>query len=412
MNSAKEQLEEMGWLEVMLRKHSRENSVAKVVRVEIEPAVAKGENYASVVTRAKVHIVIGSGRRTVKSVIIKRLPEKELYSKFLEEYSLFKTETKMYADVLSEMEYLMLEKGDMDEKLWPEYVGHKAYDTIIFNDLREMNYSVVDRKEMLDEAHGYLAIRSLARFHAMSVIMRIRGIINPTDFAPMFFISNTKATNNLIKGGMKLLARVMKDSWGPEWIDTAERIANAEATCCDKLEELRQVDDQKLNVLNHGDFWTSNILFKYSPCSGHDYPIGIRFVDFQMCHWNSYAFDVIHFLYVSLQYELRLSQYEKLIEAYHESLLFTLKFYDYDSEKIPSLQDVFDELQQKSFYAFICLAAILPVVSTPATNALDLEKLMLDGDDVIGHNPEIYRYDVYKRRMKIELTQFVRDGII
>lgn len=95
MNSAKEQLEEMGWLEVMLRKHSRENSVAKVVRVEIEPAVAKGENYASVVTRAKVHIVIGSGRRTVKSVIIKRLPEKELYSKFLEEYSLFKTETKV-----------------------------------------------------------------------------------------------------------------------------------------------------------------------------------------------------------------------------------------------------------------------------------------------------------------------------
>lgn len=43
---------------------------------------------------------------------------------------------QMYADVLSEMEYLMLEKGDMDEKLWPEYVGHKAYDTIIFNDLR------------------------------------------------------------------------------------------------------------------------------------------------------------------------------------------------------------------------------------------------------------------------------------
>lgn len=98
----------------------------------------------------------------------------------------------------------------------PDFLPHK---TILLCCLaaKEMNYSVVDRKEMLDEAHRYLAIRSLARFHAMSVIMRIRGIINPTDFAPMFFISNTKATNNLIKGGMKLLARVMKDSWGPEW---------------------------------------------------------------------------------------------------------------------------------------------------------------------------------------------------
>lgn len=78
-----------------MKRHDKDRSVCRIVSAEYEPAVQKGENYSSVVLKAKFRVVLGSGRESAKYVIIKKIIEAEEQAKLVNEWSVFKVEIRV-----------------------------------------------------------------------------------------------------------------------------------------------------------------------------------------------------------------------------------------------------------------------------------------------------------------------------
>jgi hypothetical protein len=84
---------ELAELETMLKRDPLLRGVERVVNLEKKPAVGKGENYTSLMTRVGLDVVLGSGRRARRSLILKETPEAEGTQLMMKEFALFKTET-------------------------------------------------------------------------------------------------------------------------------------------------------------------------------------------------------------------------------------------------------------------------------------------------------------------------------
>ena len=83
---------EPSWLEVILKKEMRENGIERVLSIKTEDVVGKGENYLSLLTRVKMRVVLGSGRITTRTVIVKGTIKDEKTAAYIENMGAFKKE--------------------------------------------------------------------------------------------------------------------------------------------------------------------------------------------------------------------------------------------------------------------------------------------------------------------------------
>jgi hypothetical protein len=72
------------------------------------------------------------------------------------------------------------------------------------------------RLESLDMAHTKLALRSIGRFHALSVILKERNLFDPADYTRSIF-SETGLSEIVLNLFLPKLIKTMETDWGKEW---------------------------------------------------------------------------------------------------------------------------------------------------------------------------------------------------
>ncbi|KAK9512730.1 hypothetical protein O3M35_001094 [Rhynocoris fuscipes] len=400
---------EKSMLEALIKKKLNDQCISRIVTMAGKQPLSKGENYCSVITFYRLETVLGSGEKCIRNLIMKVLPPSPEQSKFFQEYSFFKNEIIMYSQVLNAMNKLMEEHEDRREKLWCEMITYNPYDMVIFEDLRDKDYKMLNRKENLGFEHSMLVMQTLGRFHAMSKVLLTRGSIYKNDLSTYLFTAPL-IINLCFKSSLMVFETVVKKSWGEKWKHLPAILQRAKDRVYDILTDLKQVDEKRFNVLCHGDCWTNNMLFKH--VEGTETPCAVKYIDYQLSHYNSYAWDLTYFLYNATRPDIRRAKFQDFLKVYQSSLEYNLKYFNYKNDDIPTLKQIEDEMKRIKLFGFLLLISIHTMTTADSTDAFDMEKALSNPDNPsIGINADIYN-EKFKKRIEDDVRTFIEEGII
>ncbi|KAK9512731.1 hypothetical protein O3M35_001095 [Rhynocoris fuscipes] len=398
------------YLEVMVRRKQDDMRIVKIVCISCKPALGKDENFMSTLLRYKLRVLYGNGESAIKHVLVKSLPEKHEHAQFLQENSFFKNEIHMYSKILRDMKVLMEEFQDKRDTLWCELIGYKPYHKLLLQDLKDQQFYPLDRRENVDMDHARFILKSLARFHTMGAVLLQRNLIRRAEFDP-FNMGKEKFAECIFQNCLIVLAKAIRRSWGSEWASTADRMEKDAYKVYDKMTEMLKYDSKRFNVINHGDTWTNNVLFKH--VEDTKIPSGVRFVDFQVSHLNSFVWDVTYFIYTSLKPTLRRENYKELMNTYYNSLNYNLKYYNYPESGIPTMEHLLEEMKRVRYWAMLVNLTLYPILSSDVEEPFDMDKALNNKDNPeAGINVKVFESPNCKEMIKDDIKDFVDEGLI
>lgn len=337
------------YIENVLRNY-RKNPDIKIKDLIVEPATAKGENYASVMTRIKVSFYETSENIQQDSWLVKTTFETDdLASKLCAVFKVCEREMYMYEKVLPKISELLKLLGEGD-KLFASTV-HVDYENeaIIFEDLSKNNFVMADRIQRLDTDHIHLALGKLAKYHACTAVLsqKYPGIF-ADNFDKGFCCHYDTGLDKMVIGMLNALSRYVagqKDLKHKYY----DKILNLRHTIMDYGNLAFDVCPSEFMTLTHGDFWTNNIMFKYTGRNGEKSVVDVNFVDFQFSCWTSPTLDLHYFFNTSLKEDLQFEKQPEFMQYYHEILSNTLKALEYEGH-IPTLFELRLQFEKRSIF--------------------------------------------------------------
>jgi aminoglycoside phosphotransferase (APT) family kinase protein len=99
-------------------------------------------------------------------------------------------------------------------------------------------------------------------------------------------------------------------------------------------------------ILNHGDIWLNNMMFK-SDEEGK--PLDVSMIDFQGPFWGSPVNDLMYFLISSVADDIKIDHFDELVGFYHDQLCSSLKSLKY-AQNIPSLSELHVDILEKGSF--------------------------------------------------------------
>ncbi|XP_011868375.1 PREDICTED: uncharacterized protein LOC105562270 [Vollenhovia emeryi] len=392
------------FVEKILRKSEGDNSI-QVIDISSKPATAKGDNYTSDMIRVTAEFSREQGGRKItgkKSIIVKVSPTLEGVQKDLVEQSgLFNTEILMMSDTLDKMNKMLAPKHRISAK--GLYVQNENPTLLVIEDLAPLGFRMAERTSGLDLAHCVLALRGLARFHAASVAlyekepkvkqMYTKGMFNdayPPEMKDFFIMSVRSLGNEVAKwpGMQKYADKITKLT------DHVYQVGvDATKYCQDEF-----------SVINHGDYWVNNMLFKYDN-SGK--PIEHICVDFQICLYSSPAVDLLYFLSTSPSMDVIENKRGELLNEYHGMLSATMKQLGCKSQP-PTIEELKAAIKRRAAYGMIASFTVLPIVLCSKTKVKDISEIMEAGN---FENPGL-KEESFKKAMMKKLPQYDELGLL
>ncbi|XP_024085357.1 uncharacterized protein LOC106671011 [Cimex lectularius] len=378
--------------------------VIKDVEVQsIEDVV--GEGYSS---NVKLKVKLHDGTITEKSYFLKSKPKVPIIRKLIEKYRLMEKEISMYEEMIPGMEKVVEEYGDTNERIWCNLLGYR-HDMMILEDLREYGYMTVDKMECLDYKHVIRSVSTLGRFHAISKVFFKKDVdeekISRFRNYPMY--GDSVMLDMFTTGGLITMSQVMKKSWGPKWLDVADRLYKSASHTEEYFKELFQNRKDEMDVLNHGDLWCCNVMFQYD---SQNVPVKAKFVDFQLSHFNSLAWDLTFLLYTSVRASVRRKSLPEFLDAYFKSLSDTLDFYGYEGPR-PTRKSVGEEMDRFKYMGLTVLCSSYTNTATNENN-YTMQPLLQEKGPRLCYFPHLYEIPRFKSDVQEDLLNCVREGIL
>ncbi|XP_072749880.1 uncharacterized protein [Anoplolepis gracilipes] len=382
------------FMEKILHKSEKDNSI-QVIDIFIKPATNKGDNYASDMLRVSVEYSRNQNGCKIKeniSVIVKFEPTTEgVRTTLITQARLFDTEIAMMTDTLNKMNKLLNSKYCLGGKVLD--VQEHNPRLLVLEDLAPIGYRMACRQSGLDLIHSILALHGLARFHATSVAIcekepkqkqrYLRGMFchgHPPELSGYFILSTTH------------LAREMAN-W-PGMKKYADKIAKIADNIYQMGIDAAKYCEDDFNVINHGDCWVNNMMFRYD---NDGKPIDHIFVDFQLCVYGSPVIDLLYFFSTSPSLNVIENQKNLLCNEYIDTLVTTMKQLGCKTQP-PTLEELKAAMKRRAVYGMIATFTILPLALVDKKEAKDLDEIMnKEGYTNPGYENEIYKKALMER---------------
>lgn len=290
---------------------SKLNRNCQVLSVNRSKGSTAGDHYLSEIVRLEVKIV-EKGKNKSISLIVKDTSGG--WSDLVEEVNAAKKEIEVYSELIPFANRVLPEPVAADKY----YVSPTG--CLLLEDLSFLGYKLADRRKQLDYDHSKVALRSLAQFHAASVKLleisphSLQAAVQETTFSDETNTISCNLFHHVVETSIKALANHKE---GRQYAESLNLFKN---TFWNEVKEIIS-GECDLKVLNHGDYWVTNTMFKYEG----EKAIHCRLVDFQMTRYCTPCYDIHLFISTSVQSDVRDNHIDELLEEYLFTLNTTLK---------------------------------------------------------------------------------------
>ncbi|KAH8293882.1 hypothetical protein KR054_006114 [Drosophila jambulina] len=378
---------------------------SKIVGFRVKPAMAPGENYATLMLRITIDVELTD--KTTKTVaFMMKVPHKTpQMEQMLAMANFFNTENAAYTDILPKLEALYKAKG-LDITFAPKAFRLDATkepnlaNTVLMNDLGQDGYKNLNRLECLNLEQTKFALQKLAQFHAASAVSVEANGPFPDVFVNGMLGGNKEALlafyeSMITSFQTAFLANLKNFKNGEEY---REKLVTAFSQVAADFEHLITSDPSEFNVLNHGDCWMNNILFKLDPKGDVE---DVVFVDFQNPKYGSPTQDLFYFIMTSVHIDYKLDYFDFFIRHYHEQLTKHLDLLGFKGAQ-PSLRDMHMLMYKYGSWALFPSITVLPVVLLDPSESATFDNFLGDTDAGTKFKNQLYsnkRFQGYIERI-------------
>ncbi|XP_041674679.1 LOW QUALITY PROTEIN: uncharacterized protein LOC108113795 [Drosophila eugracilis] len=410
--SAKTSHKAPAWLtEEYVEKRLRVYFKNETLNVDIKPAIASGENYASVMTRIYVDYTTSDSKhkQAVTFLVKTTFADKDPVSHILLNYGIYTREMDIYERILPRLADIVKNELRDSRKLFAATVNVDCErDSIVFEDLSLEKYKVACRVKKLDLEHVHLVLEKLANFHAAGAALAERqpGIFEK-NYDRGFFNKHVRSYEPIMKNILIALSHTLE--LNP---DLKERYKTKIDRLIDNVmdygERSTSLSPGDFVTLAHGDIWTTNVMFQYDD-QGH--PINAILIDFQFSVWNSPAIDLHYFFSTSIHENLRLQHQTELVQFYYYKLAEALKKVKYLG-KVPSLFEFQHQFRSKAFYAVFASLIFEPTMVYNGKEELSIQNFMSNDEKCERLRDAVYQTEENQKKLRLSLPFFDQLGLL
>lgn len=247
------------FFEKLLQKTLKNTSVT-VQQVNIE-ACGANDGFLSTLLRVNVKYFVNSKDET-KSFVVKMMTKNELVTEKVgaNGYDVQNKEMMFFELIAPQMEKILNKIGE-GENIFPKvFLVDREHDVIVFDDLMALNFTMADRIEGLNSKQTRLGLKKLARFHAASLVIRQK---HPKAF-DLFNLGMFNRTVDVFNDAFLSIYELAVEevaTW-PGYETYAVKMKAITENIIENAIKCFDYEPDGFCVLNHGDVWTNNLMFK------------------------------------------------------------------------------------------------------------------------------------------------------
>ncbi|XP_066154075.1 uncharacterized protein [Euwallacea fornicatus] len=324
----------------------------KIVKIDIKRLTAPGENYLSLVFRVDAWVENERGEIETIHAVAKRLPLTERNVDF--NALAMRNEIKWYSEIVPLLTEFAQEYG-IETSHYVKHLGSRfsldsskskadSEAVLVLENLIPQGYINFERQIGFDLTTSKAILKVLAKFHAIPLASKFK---KPELFA-LIKDYLQKTTPNF--GGEEnqtgaappeklILAKALEI---PACAPYVQNIKALQKNFVPMNERFKVTGKEPWNTIVHNDFWVNNMMIKANEQERSKSLVKI--LDFQICLYTSYTWDVVFFLLTSLQDEVLTQHLDDLIKHYYEEFTKILNKFDIPELKL-SYDDYLEDLK-------------------------------------------------------------------
>ncbi|KAI8116471.1 hypothetical protein FF38_05895 [Lucilia cuprina] len=398
------------WVEAKLFENVLKENVENFKEIKEFKAyagLAPGENYSTIMTRIEILIELEDSSTDTKFFMLKTEHESKLYKELVEGMDCFGQEPKVYEQLIPAFEKLYHNVGQHIKFGAKYYKLPTAKGHLLLEDLCRRGFKNANRLDCLDMKHAKMTLKKLAQWHAASAVHKENiGSYGEIYKTATYHDIGRKGMSVFFEGMIKYLLKCLHLYDNPElYKEKVEKLLNI---IMDEIFKAVKIDENDFNVLNHADLWTNNIMFQYSPDGEL---MDTYFVDYAFPKYGSPAQDLLYFIISSLQVDIKIKQFDHLIQYYHENLVENLQLLKY-TKKVPSLKDIHIMLHKYGIWGFATAVGVMAVALVDSSEMSTFDNFLGETNDGDTFKLLMFTNKRYHKHMNAVLPWLLNRGAL